>query len=271
MPTVSEQERHQKAMPSSFLDVVVISLQSAHKRRQFITSMMENTSLSWRFLDAHRSLENTALQYDAASAVRTSGAVFSQTHLGNYSSHFTAIQSFLEGTAEYLLVLEDDVLLDVSFPFEDFAAHCGKLGMDYVRLFGRYAAPARKIGFYKDRNMVRYQTSPLGCQAYLLTRRGAERMAQELRQVRDFIDIALDRFWETQLPLYGIFPYPVIERYTPTQIPVASIGSGISLKDKCCWYALKMVEKARKILGDYGLLTADRRIRSNSGLFSQIH
>src|SRR5258708_38592011 len=104
------------------------------------------------------------------------GRTLSPPEIGVCSSHVALLSEFLQrGTAEHILVLEDDVIFDTDFPLDAFSAFCVENGIDYVRLFGKHYAKAVRLGFFFDRSIIRYTTSPAGAQAYLMSRAGARR------------------------------------------------------------------------------------------------
>ena len=257
-------------MSKPLLETVVISLTTAAARRRLMSTMLAETPLSWSFFDAHRGLDAADLRYDPDAIKLTFGRTLGRQEIAVYSSQYAVITSFLEtSSAEFLLVLEDDVLLDTAFPMEQFAVYCGSLGMDYIRVFGRHYAAAEKVGFFYDRNLIRYRTSPQGAQGFILTRRGARIMVEGLKSVSATIDVAMDSFWQLDLPVYGIFPYPAIERYSLSQIPVPE-PDVLSARERRIWTGNRVLQKARKMSANVALRRADARVRAAAGHFRQI-
>ncbi|GGF54395.1 hypothetical protein GCM10007301_12400 [Azorhizobium oxalatiphilum] len=251
----------------------VISLPSAIARRQMMSQMLAGEGLPWSYFDAHTSLACEDLTYDEGRARTRLGRPLTRSEIAVYSSHYVVWKAFLEeGDSDYLLVLEDDVLLDVDFPVAEFAEFCGRRGIDYVRLFGKHYAPAVRIGFFYDRSLVRFSTSPAGTQAYILSRAGAKRLTECCRMVDTTIDLVMDRFWDTGMPLYSIFPYPAIERYTPTSIPIPAGHAGVSTRaERWAWKANRIAGKLRKIWANRRLKPVDDRMRAQMPVFAQIH
>ncbi|MGU3496063.1 glycosyltransferase family 25 protein [Xanthobacteraceae bacterium A53D] len=250
----------------------VISMPSATARRQVTSDMLSGKGLAWSYFDAHTALSCPDLHYDEAMARIRFGRPLGRTEMAVYSSHYAVWSAFVErGDSEYLLVLEDDVLLDMDFPIAAFAAFCGRHGMDYVRLFGKHYAHAVRIGFYYDRSLVRFATSPAGTQAYILSRAGARRLLDHCRSLDATIDLVMDRFWETGLPLYSIFPYPAIERYVPTSIPIPSGRAPAGPRGEWWkWQANRVASKARKAWAHQQLGARDDRMRTQMPAFAQI-
>jgi len=253
------------------VEIVVISLPTAIERRRKIEAMFEGTGLSWSYFDAHTSLKHPGLRYDVDEIKRQFGRTLSAPEIAVCSSQVAVLDEFLQhGSSEYILVLEDDVIFDTDFPLDDFAAFCSEKAIDYIRLFGKHYAEAVRLGFFFDRSIVRYKSSPAGTQAYLMSKAGARKFLEGYRSIDATVDLAMDRFWILQLPIYSIFPYPVIERYSPTSIPVPAHVKERSRWENLVWQYNRAVAKARKIGANIALRAEDRRMQQESWYFRQI-
>lgn len=260
-----------RAAPQEHIDISVISIPSATERRRTTSAMLNGHDLEWTYFDAHTTLACADLRYDAARARRHFGMVLTPQQIAVYSSHYAVWKAFVDaGTSEYLLVLEDDLILDMAFPLRQFAAFCAGFGMDYVRLFGKHYAPAVHLGFFFDRSILRFTTSPTGAQAYLLSVKGARNLLECCREIDRPVDLAMDRFWMTSLPLYTIFPYPVIERYVPTSIPIPPVRRESSRMENLAWNLHRVIHKTKKIRENRTLSKLDGRMRRGMPVFHQI-
>ena len=114
------------------------------------------------------------------------------------------------------------------------------------------------------------ETSPAGAQAYLMSKAGARLFTEKFRSICATVDLAMDRFWESHLPIYSIFPYPVIERYSPTSIPIPPRAAELDARDKLAWNCYRAIGKARKIGTNLALATADARMKRESPAFRQV-
>jgi glycosyl transferase, family 25 len=253
------------------VEIVVISLPTAAQRRRNIEAMFRGTGFNWTYFDAHTSLKHPGLRYDLGEVKRLFGRTLSGPEIAVCSSHVAVLSDFLQrGTTEYILVLEDDVIFDTDFPLEEFGAFCSQNSLDYVRLFGKHYASAVRLGFFFDRSILRYTTSPAGAQAYLMSRAGARRFLESYRSIDATVDLAMDAFWVTQLPIYSIFPYPIIERYSPTSIPVPASAKELSSWETLIRWRNRAAAKLRKIGANVALRGADRQMRHKSWRFRQI-
>jgi glycosyl transferase, family 25 len=257
-------------VPNS-VEIVVISLSTATERRQKIADQFKSLPHDWSFFDAHRSLLHEDLTCDEADLLRHTGRKFSVPQLAVWSSHYTVIKNFLEcSQSEYLLVFEDDVVFDTDFPISKAVDLCAQKNIDYIRLYGMYYAPAEKLGYFYDRGLIRYKSSPCGMQAYILSKNGAKKFTDKTRKVEATVDLAIDYFWRTKLPIYAIFPFPVIERYSPSSIPIFS-ESPLNLRDKLIVSSNRIVNKLAKIRENVRLRRSDGEFKRSSMPFQQVN
>lgn len=133
--------------------------------------------------------------------------------MGVFKSHVSLLDEF-ERTpdGEWLLVLEDDVWLDVQFPFDEIIAVLEQKGAHYLRLFARRHKPADVLMNIGPRQIIRYRTDPYGAQAYLINKTGVRRFRQAFDTIDRPVDDELGRFWVHGLEIYSIFPFPAVER-----------------------------------------------------------
>jgi glycosyl transferase family 25 len=253
------------------VEIVVISLQNAAERRRKIDHQFEGTGLKWSYFDAHTSLKHSGLQYDPNQAKKRFGRTLSAPEIAVCSSQVAALSNFLErGSTKYVLILEDDVIFDTDFPLDQFCAFCSEKGIDYIRLFGKHYAEAVRLGFFFDRSIVRYKSSPAGAQAYLMSKTGARKFLEAYRSIDATVDLAMDRFWDLQLPIYSIFPYPIIERYSPTSIPMPPYVRELNAWENLVWQFNRTIAKLKKIRANVALRAADRRMQQERWRFQQI-
>lgn len=254
------------------VEIVVISLPSATERRHKIEALFQGTGLNWSYFDAHTSLKHSGLQYDVGEIKKRFGRTLSGPEIAVCSSHVAVLSDFLErGSTEYVLVLEDDVIFDTDFPLDKFSAYCSEKGIDYIRLFGKHYAKAVRLDFFFDRSIVRYLSSPAGAQAYLMSKAGARRFLESYRSIDATVDLAMDRFWTLQLPIYSIFPYPIIERYSPTSIPMPPYVRELGVWENLVWQYNRTITKVKKIWANIALRGTDRRMKRESLRFRQIY
>lgn len=252
------------------LDVVVISLTSATERRRCITELFSTLPRAWSFFDAHASLQHPDLQYDAEDVRRSFGRTLSPQELAVWSSHYSVVTRFLETSeSDYLLVFEDDVIFDTAFPLSTVLGLCRDRDLHYLRLFGMYDTPSKRLSFFFDRSVIRYRSSPSGLQAYVLSRKGARRLVTTRRRIETAVDLAFDQFWKTGLPIYAIFPFPTIERFSPSTNVIPPDDATRPL-ERLVLTGHRLRRRLQKTLANLRLSASDRRFRRSALAFQQV-
>ena len=192
------------------LELVIVSMPNATKRREGMVAHLEQCPYPWRFQDAGPA--SGFIKYDSAQAIRNIGREINAAERGCFESHVRAIKAFVEnGQSEFLIVCEDDIRIDFTFPFPEMLLSMKQAGVEYMRLYSRIMSPARNIQFWRNRRLIRFMWEPYGTQCYVLSKAGARTLLEYLSVIIRPIDNQIDRFWENGLPVYAIFPYPVIE------------------------------------------------------------
>ena len=174
---------------SASIEIRVINLELSKDRLELIASDLDSAGLQWSRLEAIE-LDNSSFLsqplYNRKRALPLNNRDLTKGELGCFLSHMDALNEFLDGTSEYLLVLEDDVLVS-SEAASNFlmlpqllddklgkAWHCANLTMPYDKRF-------RTLFNFNSIQVRRAFYFPLLASALLWTRQG----------VRDFLDSVL--------------------------------------------------------------------------------
>jgi GR25 family glycosyltransferase involved in LPS biosynthesis len=253
------------------LQIVVISL-AGSSRRPRMREAMEALGLPWRFFDACTGAG--AQPYDPERSLRIWGRPMTSGEVGCAASHLAVIQQ-AAGDAEpgWTLVIEDDVALDPLFDIRAATALCEDLGLDYLRLYARFLAPSRTLAWLGQRQLVRFLRSPMGSQAYLISRRGAARASLRMSRIERPVDWELDRFWHNGLDNYALFPFPLIERLSPSTVSKFPAGpeTRASPYQRLYRLAYRTWEYVRRDLANLRLRARDaalkRRLAASSWAF----
>ena len=200
--------------------VVVISLPEATDRRAAFSTRARGATLEWSYFDARRELV-PELIYNPDDAMVASARPLHPGELGCYASHYTAWTMFLESGAPQLIVLEDDTIVDWTFLQKIAAVDLQAKGIAYLRLYAKRPCAFRRVQMHAiepRRYLIEYVDRTFGTQAYVITQAGAQRLARHCRTVRRPIDNELDRSWDHGVPNLCIFPFPVIEQSSISNI-----------------------------------------------------
>ncbi len=146
--------------------------------------------------------------------------------VGCYLSHLKALDTFLQTDAPWCVVLEDDVEV-LPACAEVLRALSEKDDWDLVKLFNFHSGmPVRKRSLGPGHHLVVHLTRTTSSAAYVVNRRGAERLIQSMRPITEQVDHALDRPWDNGLRVRGIRPMPVV------LAPVATTTSTIDYQGR---------------------------------------
>src|SRR5215469_15954516 len=109
----------------------VISLPSSIERRAAIARSLASFPLAWSFFDGLSGDAPFALAYREYLASKYFGRPLSFNEIGCFKSHYTVMRDFAhDRSADWLLVFEDDLLVDPNFDFVGLTAHMAKSGFD---------------------------------------------------------------------------------------------------------------------------------------------
>ncbi len=248
----------------SSLEIVVISLPTSTLRRQLVAERLNSLPWPWRFFDAHRASDNT-LPYDPERAFLMRGYRLQPGEIGAFSSHYACLRQHAaaEDTSRpYLLVLEDDVLLDNGFDFDLIPKLMTALRIEYLRLYSRFITRVRYLGRVGvSRGLYRFIVPPYGNQAYVVSRIGAQRFVRSVTSIERPIDDEMDRYWVNGLPTFALFPYPALELSLQTTVAKGYADNRpISRTQKARSIALAWWQKALREYCNFGLRSTDRAV-----------
>lgn len=202
------------------------------------------------------------------------GAPLRPGEIGCFASHFRLLREFKETrAAAWLLVVEDDVLIDSGFPFDQLLALMERAGLEYLKLYSRFPVRYQKVGEkILGRNIVRFRGSlfglpgrpslPLGTQGYLISRDGAAAFIHSVDAIFRPIDWELDRYWNNGLGSYSIYPHPLLELASQTTITRVRRRPPPSPADWLRHVSSLVADRLRRSVHDYGLRQRDRVIAS---------
>lgn len=204
------------------IETLVISMANAHDRRRVIQENLDRAGfLNWKFVDG---LTGNC-QVGAISVapkddqINHFGRILTSGEIGCFKSHYQIILNHSTKKDGWILVLEDDIILDDNFKFEELIYHLEEMGIKYCRLFSKAYKSARQVAMMSGfREIIRYDLDPFGTQAYLIHTQAARAFIRNTKTIVRPIDDELGRFWEHGLIPYAVFPFPVIERAVPSAI-----------------------------------------------------
>lgn len=143
--------------------------------------------------------------FDLQTARSRNGREILPTEYGCYQSHLLALETFLADGHQYGLIIEDDVALNENTVRRIEAIIDAAPDFDLIKLtnhrtkfFIRAARSA--LGDEIGRTLYGPQGSAA---AYLVTRDGARKIISQLAVMKLPWDVALERFWDSDLKIYS--------------------------------------------------------------------
>lgn len=130
--------------------------------------------------------------------------------IGCYASHLAAWQQLLDSGQAAMAVFEDDVEIDVDLPQVLEAIARLATPFDIVKLIGRSREKIReRTPLLRDRDLIAYRRIPSLTGAYVVTARGAAKLLARRRPFGRPVDVDIRHWWECDLQVLGVNPYPV--------------------------------------------------------------
>jgi glycosyl transferase family 25 len=195
------------------LPVFVISLQRSLDRRRVMEQRFGEIGLQFEFSDAVDGAGIDLVEvsnYDRDACRRRYGYDLSPSELGCYLSHYGMFQRIVKEHLPAAVIMEDDVELNGDVPGVIDAISKLSPDWDLIRLCGMRNRKARaRIAFYKNYGLARLINGASGAHAYALSRRGAQKLIAYCSRIVWPIDTAIDRFWDNDMDILAVQPYPV--------------------------------------------------------------
>jgi glycosyl transferase family 25 len=138
----------------------------------------------------------------------------SKGELACYLSHREAWQKIIDENLDFAVIFEDDIGVSSQTPDAIHAISGIKQEWDYIKLAEfpvkrdiahEYSLKLNDIQF----NLVTYQKVPNRTCAQVVSRSGAKKLLEHSKSISRPIDIDLQYWWEKDLKLFGLKPYPI--------------------------------------------------------------
>jgi glycosyl transferase family 25 len=194
------------------MNILAINLASQAARWRATQCRFEAIGLVAERLEAvdGAHVDAATIGYDPALNRRQHHMPLRPGEIGCYASHLAAWRRLLASGARALAVFEDDVEVDPALPALLRAIERLAVPWDMIKLYGRErerVAWRRALGATFE--LIGYQRAPSHTCAYVVSRRGAQKLLATRSRFGRPIDVDLRRWWENDLALFGVQPYPV--------------------------------------------------------------
>ena len=130
--------------------------------------------------------------------------------IGCYASHISAWRALVDSGDNAVAIFEDDVEFDPDLPDILRAISATTAPWDMLKLIGR---PRERVHtrepFLAGRDLITYSRVPSMTAAYVITAAGARKLLANRPPFGRPVDVDLRHWWECDLDVRGIHPYPV--------------------------------------------------------------
>lgn len=170
----------------------------------------------------------------------------SNTELACYLSHLRAVKQAYQQGAEFLCVLEDDVVIEPFFASSVVAL--ADQSLDCVRLMA-LKIRRRKIvqTLANGITLTRPERGTLGTQAYLLNRSGMAKLLAHATNIYEAIDHVFDHFYLFDLHTYGVEPHLVYELDNGTSVRKPNQNTyALSMLHRLAYHPTKLIYSLRR-------------------------
>jgi glycosyl transferase, family 25 len=194
------------------LHIWVINLDRAPERLARISEQLQRLQLPFTRVAAVDARAMTAEQQgalDTAAYAQKHGMTPLLGELGCYLSHVVLMRLFLQSTAEFALVLEDDVLLHTSLTSVLSGLMQHRTRWDMVKLSGVHSGtPVSVLNIAPGHDLTVMLSRCTGSSAYLINRHAAQAYVAGLLPMSLPYDHVFDQGWRFKLKVRLVTPQP---------------------------------------------------------------
>jgi glycosyl transferase family 25 len=196
------------------MQIVVINLASEQARWLAVSRQLERLGLAACRLEAVEGSALTAAERDALYSDELNRRQYHKPlragEIGCYASHLAAWQRLVRTGEEAMAVFEDDIEIDPDLPQVLAAVDRLRVPWDVVKLIGRDREKVRaRRRLLAQRELIAYRRVPSLTGAYVINAAGAQKLLAHRRPFGRPVDVDLRHWWECDLDVLGVHPYPV--------------------------------------------------------------
>lgn len=194
-------------------DCFVINLDRSPQRFQRIKSQLVSQDIEFTRLSAVDGSQLSSSNVDKLYQYSDSDAYYKQLNKGEiacYLSHMDAWQKIIENQLDFAIVLEDDVNLIGDLNSVVTLVNTLPTDWDYIKLAEhsrtRHVVHRQQFDSYQR---VTYNKIPARACAQIISLSGAKKLLSQCDKILRPVDIDLQYWWERDLNVFGLMPYPV--------------------------------------------------------------
>lgn len=185
---------------------LLINVDSATDRLQEAKTQLDKQDLHWERLEAVTPKSKEFVLPEAESKwyrELTNGEV------ACYLSHRKAWRKAIDAEVDYLIVLEDDLVIDGPLKKITDEIIEADMSWDMVKLFETRKSRRELRSLESGVKIVDTPTMPIATTGYIVKVSSLPRLLESTMQFSRPIDVELKSYWELNLRIYSIYPPPI--------------------------------------------------------------
>ena len=185
---------------------LLINVDSAKDRLEEAKTQLENQDIDWERLDSVTPQSDDFVVCEPASSWYRE---LKNGEVACYLSHKKAWRKAIDAEVDYLIVLEDDLL--IGGPLKQITDEIieADLSWDMVKLFETRKSRRELRSLDSGVKIVDTPTMPIATTGYIVKVSSLPRLLESTKQFSRPIDVELKSYWELNLRIYSIYPPPV--------------------------------------------------------------
>lgn len=221
------------------IDVYLINLDSSVERLKQADTELKKYNMTYQRISAVDGRElniHDYKKYDSKQAYQLMGRDLLGAEIGCYLSHLRCIERFLESDADYLIVLEDDLILESDLPTISLQLLAWLEEQNYNWYLMSLAANKRKISKHlfqiEGFNLLKAYYFPVLTLGLIWSRQGARNFYENYQVISAPIDVALQSWLTKNSKGLSVYPELVAANNLQSDItPTQSLTSKASHVD----------------------------------------
>lgn len=236
----------------------LINLDGSNARLESATKQLEQ--LNWPFeriaaYDGRGKNLSEFKDYDDRQTRKNLGRSLLSSEIGCYLSHYKCVEKFLQTNADFLIVLEDDMILSISFKevmnkILDFLYTHPTLDWHLLNLASKKKKLARDITSFNEHTLWHAYYFPIRGLGLIWSRKGAEEFIKHGKPISMPVDIFFQRWLSQNGKGLGIWPALVSPLGVDSDILGTEASQKIKRKDKENRDLSYNVKKQKRMLQD---------------------
>lgn len=197
------------------IKVFAINVEKNEYRRETILSQSPTLGMDINIFKAITPLEIGAQKekYNSKKARRFTGRDLLPTEVACSLSHLTLWRNLMgDQDHDYYFILEDDVVINQNI--KNIIDNIDLKNIDFLKFSGQQKRPNKRIKKIDDVHFLHeFFYGPLDAAAYLISKKGAEKLYKYCKEMHSPIDILMDRSYSHGVTVYCVMPYPVSTKW----------------------------------------------------------